>query len=576
MMTSVLKRVLEGQTLSSADMAACVTQMLSGEVKPMQLAGLLTALRVRGETVDELTGAASAVRAMATRVDVSADIILDTCGTGGDSLGTFNISTAAAIVTSASGVTVAKHGNRSVSSQCGSADVLEALGVRLDLDALTLGKVIALSKLGFLFAPAHHPAFKHVAAVRKELGVRTVFNLVGPLANPAGANRQVLGVFDARLVPVMAEVLERLGTRRALVLHGGGLDELSVCGPTQVTELRDGVRTSFVVTPEELGLQVHGIEALRGGDAAFNARIIHDVLDGQRGGPRDAVLANVAAALVVGEQASSLREGVQLGARLIDSGAAAAHFERFLRLQRGERTMLDDIVGRISVGQPVAKQRVDTVKPEHRLRAALSPRGGPTRIIAEVKRRSPSAGLIAQIPDPGALAASYVANGAAAISVLTNGPDFGGSLADLKAVRAAVDVPVLRKDFVVDPRQFDEALEAGAHAVLLITSVLGKGLARMLRLAHSVGLDALVEVHDEAELKVALEAGATLIGVNNRDLRTFVVDLAVSERVAALVPEEVVLVAESGVRSPEDMQRLRQAGISNFLVGEFLARGGRL
>jgi indole-3-glycerol phosphate synthase len=321
------------------------------------------------------------------------------------------------------------------------------------------------------------------------------------------------------------------------------------------------------------------MEHLAGGDAALNARIIRDVLGGQKGAPREAVLANVAAALVVADAVASLRDGVSLAARVVDSGAAEAHFERFLQIQRGERTMLDEIVAHISVGvveSPPGFSASGLKIPRGKLAAVLSPRGGPTRIIAEVKRRSPSAGVIAEIPDPGAHAAAYVVNGAAAISVLTNGLHFGGTLADLAAVRRAVKVPVLRKDFIIDPRQFDEALAAGADAVLLITSVLGRGLGRMLRLAHESGLDALVEIHDELELKVALAAGATLIGVNNRDLRTFVVDLGVSERVAALVPPEVILVAESGIRSTADMERLKLAGISNFLVGEFLVRGGRL
>jgi anthranilate phosphoribosyltransferase len=571
-MQAFLARVLDGATLTQAEMAACMNAMLSGDANPAQVAALLGALRVRGETVDELAGAASAVRAMATPVVVDAAIIVDTCGTGGDGRGTFNISTAAAIVASSCGVTVAKHGNRSVSSRCGSADVLEALGVRLDLHPEALAKVIALTRLGFLFAPAHHPAFKHVAAVRRELGVRTLFNLVGPLANPANANRQVLGVFDARFAPTLAQVLARLGTQRALVLNGGGLDELSVCGPTAVSELRDGVVHEYQVTPHELGLAKHPAASLEGGDAQRNARIIRDVLEGQRGGPRDAVLANAAAALFVAAEVTSLAEGVRLAARSIDSGAADAHFERFVRVQAGQQTTLDDIVSKVrSVGAPSTSARRPGA-----FRAALSGRGGPTRVIAEVKRRSPSVGLIADIPDPGAHALAYVAQGAAAISVLTNEAHFAGSLADLRAVREAVQVPVLRKEFIIDPRQVDEAAHAGADAVLLIVAVLGRGLKRMLTLTRSLGLDALVEVHDQAELELALSAGAELIGVNNRDLRTFQVDLAITERLAPGVPEGVLLVAESGIKSPQDLARLRACGVANFLVGEHLVRGGVL
>lgn len=585
MLTQHLARVLNGFTLGRLEMREAISSVLSGEATPAQLGAFLAALRVRGETVDELTGAVEAVRSAATPVDAGEGPVVDTCGTGGDNQGTFNISTAAAIVASACGVKVAKHGNRSVSSKAGSADVLEALGVRLDLEPDAIARVLALTRLGFLFAPAHHPTFKHVGPVRRELGVRTLFNLVGPLANPAGARRQVLGVFDAKLVPMMADVLYQLGAEHALVVHGDGLDEISVCGPTVVDEVRTAGRRGFVVTPEELGLARHAPGALLGGDPAANAAIIQKVLQGQPGAPRDAVLANSAAALYVAGEVPTLREGVVRAARVIDSGAAEAHLERFVRIQRGETTTLDEIVARsldasrragpLASGAGRARSR-PAGAPRKSLVGALSPRGGPRRIIAEVKRRSPSVGAIADILDPAALAGRYVAEGAAAISVLTNGPHFGGSLEDLAAVKAAVPVPVLRKEFIVDPCQLDEAVAVGADAVLLIAAVLGRGLKRMLAATTGAGLEALVEVHDEGELALALEAGARLIGINNRDLRSFVVDLAVTERLAPRVPADVVLVAESGVRSHDDMRRLEAVGVSNFLVGEFLVKGGRV
>lgn len=576
MLTQHLSRVLTGHTLGRHEMFDAMSSILSGEATPAQLGAFLAALRVRGETVDELAGAVDAVRAVATKVDPGSGPVVDTCGTGGDNQGTFNISTAAAILASACGVKVAKHGNRSVSSKAGSADVLEALGVRLDLSPEAIERVIGLTRLGFLFAPAHHPTFKHVGPVRRELGVRTLFNLIGPLANPAGATRQVLGVFDAKLVPVMADVLDRLGAEHALVVHGEGLDEVSVSGPTVVEELRGGNRRGFVVTPEDLGLARHPLEALKGGDATMNAAIIRGVLEGRPGAPRDAVLANAAAALYVGGEVSTLREGVARAAQVLDSGAAEAHFERFERIHRGETTTLDEIIAQANPPGLRAPHRPTAPSSRRSLLGALSRPGGPRRIIAEVKRRSPSVGLIADIPDPGALAQRYQSQGAAAISVLTNGPHFGGSLADLAAVRAAVQVPVLRKEFIVDPSQLDEAALAGADAVLLIAAVLGRGLRRMLATATDAGLEALVEVHDEAELSAALEAGARIIGINNRDLRTFVVDLAVTERIAPKVPSNVVLVAESGVKSHEDMLRLEAVGVANFLVGEFLVRGGKV
>jgi len=269
---------------------------------------------------------------------------------------------------------------------------------------------------------------------------------------------------------------------------------------------------------------------------------------------------------------------VSRAAKVLDSGAAEAHFDRFVRIHRGETTTLDEIVAQAnpSSGRRGPLHRASASSPRRSLAGALSRPGGPRRIIAEVKRRSPSVGLIADIPDPGALAQRYQAQGAAAISVLTNGPHFGGSLADLEAVRAAVELPVLRKEFIVDPFQLDEAVAAGADAVLLIAAVLGRGLRRMLSTATDAGLEVLVEVHDEAELTLALEAGARIVGINNRDLRTFVVDLAVTERLAPKVSSSVILVAESGVKSHDDMRRLEAVGVSNFLVGEFLVKGGRV
>ncbi len=631
-----LARVLEGQLLSRDEMAHCMGEMLRGEAASTQVAALLGALRVRGETVEELVGAALAAREVAVRVPARG-VVVDTCGTGGDGQGTFNVSTAAALVAAACGVTVAKHGNRSVSSRCGSADVLEAMGVRLDHDVPTLASLLEQTRLAFLFAPSHHPAFKRVASLRRELGVRTVFNLIGPLTNPAGALRQVLGVFDAKLAPLMADVLLELGAQHALVVHGEGLDEVSVSGPTIVEEVREGQRRRFVITPEELGLDRHPLGALRGGDAELNAAVILAVLGGAKGGPRDAVLANTAAALLVGGHVGSLREGVVRAGEVIDSGAARAHFERFLRVQSGGGTMLDAIVSRLPVPRAVeAQQRGEAaevvvsplpvpraVEAQQRGEAAevvvsalpvpravdlrsltagqaarsrgalgdasqtaprtagrffamLSAPGGPTRLIAEVKRRSPSAGSIAAIPDAAAYALDCVTKGAAAISVLTNEADFGGSLGDLRSVCAAVSVPVLRKEFIVDPRQLDEAAQAGADAVLLIAAVLGSGLEPMLAAAKARGLEALVEVHDALELQAALDAGASVIGLNNRDLRSFQVDLSVSERLVTRLPSNVRVVSESGVRSQQDLDRLRRAGLCNFLVGELFARGGTL
>ncbi len=309
-------------------------QMLAGEATPAQVGALATALRMKGETEDELLGAAEAMRACAARLTPAAPVVLDTCGTGGDGAHTFNISTAVAFVAAGAGVTVAKHGNRAVSSRCGSADVLAALGLRLERPHADVTRDIDTHGLGFLFAPSHHGALRHVAQARRELGFHSVFNLLGPLTNPAGARYQLLGTFAAERVEQTARVLARLGSRRAWVVHGhDGLDELSPCGASDVAALDEtGAVRLFTVTPEDAGLARVPPESLKGGDAAQNAERLRALLHGEPrpDGVRTAVLLNAAAALVVVGRATSLREGVAQAAHALDSGAAAAKLHSLL------------------------------------------------------------------------------------------------------------------------------------------------------------------------------------------------------------------------------------------------------
>ncbi len=328
---SALARVLERHELSRAEMQAAMNEILEGAASQSQLAALAIALRMRGESAGELAAAAGVLRARADRVQLEVDgPILDTCGTGGDGLGTFNISTVAAIVVASAGVTVAKHGNRAVSSKAGSADVLEALGVRIDLPVQRVGEIIRTIGIGFLFAPAHHGAMKHAAPVRRELGVRTFFNLLGPLANPAGATHQLLGVYDRTRVRTMCEVLQQLGSHGAWVVHGaGGLDEISTEGPTHVAKLVDGVVVEAELSPAHFGLEPVPLRALVGGDAEVNGAIARTVLSGEKSAPRTAVLLNAAAALMVAGRADTPREGAQLAAACIDDGRAGALLERW-------------------------------------------------------------------------------------------------------------------------------------------------------------------------------------------------------------------------------------------------------
>jgi anthranilate phosphoribosyltransferase len=330
-----IARLVERQDLSRADMAAAMNEIADGGATPAQVGAFLAALRLKGETVDEITGAAEVMRARADRVRVEHPIFVDTCGTGGDGQHTFNISTAAALVVAGAGLPVAKHGNRSVSSRCGSADVLAELGVDVEAPKEVVERCIREVGIGFLFAPRLHPAFKAVAGIRRELGVRTVFNLLGPLANPAGARRQVMGVYEARWVPVIAGVLAALGAEHAFVVHGEGLDEIAVTGMTHVCEVKGGSVERFSMVPEDIGLGRWERAAIAGGDPPENARILREVLAGRKGAPRDAVLANAAAALVAGDAAPDLRTGVGLAAASIDRGAAAEKLSRLVAVSRG-------------------------------------------------------------------------------------------------------------------------------------------------------------------------------------------------------------------------------------------------
>ena len=318
----LLAKLVDGRVLSADEAHAFFAACLRGEPTPAQVAAAVTALRIRGETVEEIAAFATAMREAARTLEHPYDVI-DTCGTGGDGQHTFNISTAAALVLAGAGLKVAKHGNRAMSSKSGSSDVLSVLGVNLQASPAQQRRSLDEAGIAFLFAPAYHGAMRHVGPVRAEIGFRTVFNLLGPLSNPAGAKRQVMGVYDPRLLEPLAEVLGRLGATRAWTVHGQGLDELTTTGATEVAEWKDGVVRRFIVTPEDAGLPRASIEALRGGDAEENALALHGLLAGEKSAYRDIVLLNAAAALVVADRVADLAEGAALAASVIDDGRAA-------------------------------------------------------------------------------------------------------------------------------------------------------------------------------------------------------------------------------------------------------------
>lgn len=335
MLREVLRKAAAGEPLTEGEAERALETIMEGTVPPAATAALLTALRVRGESVSEIVGFARAMRRFAAKVDAPEDVV-DTCGTGGDAKGTINVSTAAAFVARGAGVTIAKHGNRAATSLAGSADVLEALGAEIELEPEQVGKCIRETGIGFMFARTHHPAMKFVAPVRAELPFRTVFNLLGPLTNPAGARRQVVGVFAGSYVQPVAEALRDLGAEKALVVHGmDGMDEITVTGKTLIVEVEEGNTREYEISPEDLGLAPHAPDGLLGGDAHLNARILRDVLRGEeRGAARDIVLLNAAAAVYVSGKAQDLEEGLRLAEESIGSGAAIGSLEDFVHTTR--------------------------------------------------------------------------------------------------------------------------------------------------------------------------------------------------------------------------------------------------
>jgi len=337
MFTPLLEKLVRHEDLTTDEASAVMQEVMEGRATPAALGGILSAMAMKGERPAEIVGFARTMRAHAVKLTRPSSEVFDTCGTGGDRSGTFNISSAAAIVVAACGVTVAKHGNRSVSSRCGSADVFEQLGVNVAATPAVVERTLAEARIAFFFAPTFHPAMKHAGPTRRELGIRTVFNLLGPLTNPAGATRQIVGVPRPELTEPIARALMMLGSIRAWVVHGAdGIDEISTTGHTKVSECRDGAVNTFYIHPSDFGVPKASAAALRGGDAAENAAIMRAVLDGQSGAPRDVVALNAGAALLVAGKAGSVAEGIRLAQRAIDSGSARETLAAMARLSNAE------------------------------------------------------------------------------------------------------------------------------------------------------------------------------------------------------------------------------------------------
>lgn len=327
-----LNKIVQKKDLTEAEMSQMITDIFSGDITDAQIGAFMAALATKGETFEELAGAAQAMRRKAQRIQVSSPTVVDTCGTGGDGAKTFNISTTTAFVVAGCDVTVAKHGNRSISSQCGSADLLEALGVKIDLKPELVEESVSEVGIGFMFAPVFHGAMKYAAKARKEIGLRSIFNMLGPLTNPAAANCQLLGVFAPELTEMFANALKRLGAKRAFVVHGhDGLDEISVCAPTRVSELHDGMIRTYDIDPEKFFGRLADPAELKGGDPEKNASITKSILKGDPGPKREVVLLNAAAALVAAGKSKDLKEGITLAGKSIDQGAATSKLDALIK-----------------------------------------------------------------------------------------------------------------------------------------------------------------------------------------------------------------------------------------------------
>jgi anthranilate phosphoribosyltransferase len=333
MIKEAIDKAVAKTDLRETEMMAAMEEIMDGTATQAQIAAFITALRMKGETVEEVTGAARIMRQKATRVNACATTIVDTCGTGGDKLNTFNISTTTAFVAAAAGIVVAKHGNRAVSSGCGSADVLEALGVNISAPQEIVEECIQQIGIGFLFAPKLHGAMKYAIGPRREIGIRTIFNMLGPLTNPAGATAQLLGVYEPKLTEMFADVLKNMGTKRAFVVHGlDGLDEVTITGETRVAELKDGIIRTYNINPMNYFDKIDPLDAIRGGDPTVNAEISRNVLSGKTGAYRNVVLINAALAIVAGEKADNIKEGLKIAADCIDSGAAVKKLQALIDL----------------------------------------------------------------------------------------------------------------------------------------------------------------------------------------------------------------------------------------------------
>ncbi len=632
MIRDAIAHVVEGKDLTTEQAHATMLEMMEGRATQSQIGSFMTAMRMKGENEGELLGFALAMREKSSKI-ASPEGTVDLCGTGGDKSGTFNISTTASFVVAAAGVPVAKHGNKSVSSKCGSADVLAAMRVPFDLDPAQVGQCISMTGMGFMFAPTFHASMRNVSAPRRELGLRTFFNVLGPMTNPAGVKSQLIGVYDPALGPTMARVLRAMGTSHAMLVHGDGLDEISTSGTTRVAELLNGQVFEYDLDPGSFGIDLAEAADLRGGDSSENARTMLKILKGEDSARSDAVALNAGAALYVAGHADNIREGLDQAVSILRRGRAFEKLKQFATVaseferERQMRAEPVSLTGRHIVPKVLAERskelssnllhQVSEVALGRDYLQALDPallsrpnilsvivlrrilrlmekqdrpsdarRPGRRRlsdalvrgrlaIIAEFKPSSPSSGPLAVAPDPELVAKAYDSDGIAGVSVLVEPDFFSGSPELFSLFRAKLSAPMLFKDFVVTSRQIDQAASLGADAVLLIAKALRlEALDSLAVECVSRGMEPLVEIHDEQDLEKLLQCDCfdaiSLVGINSRDLRTLETNLSGVRALNELMPAGKHVIAESGVRVPADLARLK--GFDAALIGSAFMR----
>lgn len=579
MYKTLITTLLQKKSLSSDQIAFFIQASEEGKLTPVMQAAFLTALQGKGVTSQELSEFAKQLQRK-TVMHLSFPLAIDICGTGGSGLSRINTSTIAAFILSALRIPVAKHGNKAGSGRFGSFDLLESLGININVPEENLKLLFQDLNLCFLFARTAHPVFKHFAHVRTELSFPTLFNLLGPLLNPARTTMQIIGTSFHDKMDLIAQTAKKLGKKRVMVVCGEDrLDEVTLTGKTKILELDHGKIRTFFVQPKSFGIPAATFTEIKGGDAKTNTEIALSILKGDcKTRHLDLVLVNVALALKLAGKVKNLKKAYILAKECVESGAAYQKFLQYQRLSHAPSILLQIAshkrkeVEKRKKKLPLQKLK-KIVKPSIRDFSAALLRGKPS-LIAEIKYRSPASGsLTKNDKSVVTMAKVYENSGAQAISIVTDEHYFAGSLNNLEKARSATSVtPILCKDFIIDEYQIYEARHFGADAILLIVSILSKDqIQQFLDIAQSLKMAAIVEVHTEEELRMALSTTAAIIGINNRDLHTFEVHLLTTKKLAPLIPDDKIIISESGISSAHDLKKLSKR-IDAVLMGTALMK----